>query len=391
MKDYITLQGLSLVGTYANRGLTFVEGQGVRLMDPSGAAYLDLMTNYGVNIFGYGHPVITESLTAQVRRLTTLHSSFANDARAEAARALITRCGGGLSRVYFSNSGSEANEAALKFAVLATGKKRFVRCRSGYHGKTLGALSATDGRSYRTAFEPLIWEFADVPYNDGEALEAALDDRTAAMIVEPVQGEGGIHAPSPGYLSGARALCSARGALFILDEVQTGMGRTGTFLASAAEEMSYDIVTMGKGLAGGVPVGATLVSAPVAARIPKSSHTSTFGGNPLACAGILAALRLLDEDMLAHVRETGRYFSGRLAEAGLAGAEEIRGKGLMLGVRVSGGRDLVLRELQREKILACPAGADVVRFLPPYILRKEDIDAAMDGIVRGFKASRSEG
>jgi len=391
MVNYLTLQGLCLVGTYTNRGLTFVEGEGVWLKDPSGGKYLDLMTNYGVNIFGYGHPEITESLTAQIRRLTTLHSSFANDVRAEAARALISRCGGGLSRVFFSNSGAEANEAALKFAVLATGKKRFIRCLSGYHGKTLGALSATDGPSYRRAFEPLIWEFAEVPFDDLKALESALDDRTAALIVEPVQGEGGIRAASPGYLEGARRLCAARGALFILDEVQTGMGRTGAFLASAAEGLTYDIVTMGKGLAGGIPVGATLVSTKVAGHIPKSSHTSTFGGNPLACAGILTALRILDDEMLFHVGETGRYFSERLAAAGLAGAEEIRGKGLMLGIRVAGGRDLVLRELQNSKILACPASADVVRFLPPYILRRDDIDAAMDGIVRAFKASRQEG
>jgi LysW-gamma-L-lysine/LysW-L-ornithine aminotransferase len=390
MRDIITLQGLSVVGTYANRGLALDEGEGVWLKDPSGARYLDLMTNYGVNIFGHGHPEITETLSAQLRRLTTLHGSFANGVRAEAARALITRCGGGLSRVYFSNSGAEAVEAALKFAVLATGRKRFVRCRSGYHGKTLGALSATDGPNYRSAFEPLLWEFADIPFNDAEALAAALDDRTAAFIVEPIQGEGGVRPASPGYLKKAAELCAARGALLVLDEIQTGTGRTGTFLASSSEVERYDIVTLGKGLAGGIPVGATLVSAAVATRIPKSSHTSTFGGSPLAAAGILAVLWLLDENMLAHVREAGACFVRKLGEAGLGVAAEVRGRGLMLGVRAKAGRDLILKELQREKILACPAGTDVVRFLPPYIISEENIDLAMRGIVRAFQASGAE-
>ncbi len=390
MRDIITLQGLSVVGTYANRGLVLDEGEGVWLKDPSGERYLDLMTNYGVNIFGHGHPEITETLSAQIRRLTTLHGSFANGVRAEAARELLVRCGGGLSRVYLANSGAEAVEAAIKFAVLATGKKRFVRCRSGYHGKTLGALSATDGLKYRTAFEPLLWEFEDIPFDDPGALEAAVDGRTAGFIVEPIQGEGGVHQASAGYLKRASELCAARGALLIVDEIQTGCGRTGTFLASSSEIPRYDIVTLGKGLAGGIPVGATLVSAWVAARIPKSSHTSTFGGSPLAAAGILAVLWLLDENTLTHVREMGAYFARRLGEAGLGVAAEVRGKGLMLGVRAKAGRDLILRELQREKILACPAGPDVVRFLPPYIITREQIDDAIPGIVRAFEASGAE-
>ena len=390
MREIIELQSLSTVGTYANRGLVLEEGEGVWLRDPAGGRYLDLMTNYGVNIFGHGHPEITETLTAQLRRLTTLHGSFANGVRAEAARALLTRCGGGLSRVFFSNSGSEAVEAALKFAVLATGRKRFIRCRSGYHGKTLGALSATDGTKYRTAFEPLLWEFVDIPFNDADALEAALDDRTAGFIVEPIQGEGGVRTASPGYLTRAAELCAARGALLVLDEIQTGTGRTGSFLASSAEVLRYDIVTLGKGLAGGIPIGATLVSAAVAGRIPKSTHTSTFGGNPLAAAGILAVLWLLDGNRLAHVREMGAYFARRLEEARLGVAVDVRGKGLMLGVRAKAGRDLILRELQREKILACPAGTDVIRFLPPYVIGEDHVDLAMRGIVRAFEASGAE-
>jgi LysW-gamma-L-lysine/LysW-L-ornithine aminotransferase len=387
MENIIALHNTSIVGTYVNRSLALTEGEGVWLKDPAGRKYLDLMTNYGVNIFGHGHPTILKALTAQMGRLTTLHGSFANDVRAEAAGALAARCGGGLSRIQFSNSGSEANEAALKFAVLATGRKRFLRCRSGYHGKTLGALSATDSPKFRAAFEPLLWDFVEIPFDDLDAVESALDDRTAGLIAEPIQGEGGVRPASAGYLKGAADLCAACGALLILDEVQTGMGRTGTFLASSPEVLSYDIVTMGKGLAGGIPVGATIVSPAVAERIPKSSHTSTFGGNPLAAAGVLATLPLIDDALLAHVRDTGARFSASLRSACLETAAEITGRGLMIGVRVRSGRDLILKELQRQGILACPAAGDVVRFLPPFIIQGQDLDSAMGRIVGAFMAS----
>jgi acetylornithine/LysW-gamma-L-lysine aminotransferase len=378
MVDYSLLQRKYVVGTYVNRGLTFVAGEGVHLKDASGAAYLDLMSNYGVNIFGHGHPAVVERLTDQIRTLTTLHGSFANDRRAEAARRLTARCGGGLAQVFFSNSGSEANEAALKFAVLATGRRRFVACRGGYHGKTLGALSATDGRKFREAFEPLIWDVAFVPYGDLGALEAAVDDATAGFIVEPVLGEGGVVVPEAGFLRRASAVCRAKGALLLIDEVQTGAGRTGDFLASESEGIAYDIVTLGKGLACGIPVGATLVSPEVGGRIPRSSHTSTFGGNPLAAAGILAALDLLDGPMAAHVRETGEHFRAGLRAIGSAEIAAVRGRGLMIGAEVRSRRDEILKKLQDARILAIPAGENVVRFLPPYVIQKNYIDEALE-------------
>jgi acetylornithine/LysW-gamma-L-lysine aminotransferase len=377
MVDYSLLQRKYVVGTYVNRGLTFVAGDGVHLKDASGTAYLDLMSNYGVNIFGYGHPAIVERLTDQIRTLTTLHGSFANNRRADAARRLTARCGGGLAQVFFSNSGSEANEAALKFAVLATGRRRFVACRGGYHGKTLGALSATDGRKFRAAFEPLIWDVVFVPYGDLGALEAAVDGATAGFIVEPILGEGGVVVPEPGFLKRASEICRAKGALLLIDEVQTGAGRTGDFLASESEGIAYDIVTLGKGLACGIPVGATLVSREVGGRIPRSSHTSTFGGNPLAAAGILAALDLLDEAMAAHVRETGEHFRTGLQAIGSGEITAVRGRGLMIGAEVRARRDEILKRLQDEKILAIPAGESVVRFLPPYVIQKHHIDEAL--------------
>jgi acetylornithine/LysW-gamma-L-lysine aminotransferase len=391
MKDHGLLQKKYLVQTYPNRGVVFAEGDGVYLKDIQGARYLDAMTNYGVNVFGYGHPEITAALARQVGRLTTLHGSFANDERAEAAQALIERCGGGLAQVYFANSGAEANEAALKFAALATGKKTFIACRGSYHGKTLGALSATDGEKYRKPFEPLIWDFRFVRYGDLDALRAALDREAAALIVEPIQGESGIRVPPQGFLRETASLCREAGALLILDEIQTGTGRTGRFLRSQAEGLSYDIVTLGKGLAGGIPVGAALVSAAVAGKIPRGAHTSTFGGNPLACAGIRATLRLLDDGLLEHVATIGAYFLAELRRLSSPLIKEARGEGLMIGVEVAGNRDDILKGLQRERVLAIPAGESVVRFLPAYIFEKEHADAVVAALGTVLAALAKEG
>jgi acetylornithine/LysW-gamma-L-lysine aminotransferase len=295
---------------------------------------------------------------------------------------LVLRCGGGLARTAFSSSGAEANEAALKFAALATGKKKFIACRGGYHGKTLGALSATDGARYRRAFEPLVWDFRFVPFDDPEALEAALDDQTAAFILEPIQGESGVRLPSPGYLRRAAEICRARGVLMIVDEIQTGTGRTGFFLASQAEGLSYDIITLGKGLGGGLPLGATLVTAAVAEAVPKGAHTSTLGGNPLAAAGILATLEFLDEARLAHISEVGAYFLDCLRSMASPHIKDTRGRGLMIGLEVGCPRDAVLKALQKERILAIPAGDSVVRFLPPYILEKSHVDILCEKLDR---------
>ena len=369
---------MTLLASYPDRGLSFVAGEGVELIDAKGDRYLDFMSNYGVAIFGHRHPVLREALARQIDRLTSLHGSFSSAVRSGAADALTARCGGGLARVAFSSSGAEANEAALKFAALATGKKRFIACRGGYHGKTLGALSATEGAKYRAAFEPLLWEFGFVPYDDTAALEAAIDDRTAAFLVEPVQGESGVRIPRPGYLGEAVRICHARGILVIIDEIQTGTGRTGRFLASHAEPLDYDIVTLGKGLAGGLPIGATLVTESIARSVPRGAHTSTFGGNPLAAAGILATLGLLESAAVARVAELGRAAVERLRTLDSGFIREVRGTGLMIGLQVAHSRDGVLKALQRERILAIPAGDDVVRFLPPYIIGPEHIERLVE-------------
>ena len=374
--NYHLLQQKYTVNTYPDRLITLVRGQGVYLFDQAGTRYLDMMSNYGVNIFGYSHPKIDRALIGQIKRLTTLHGVFNNDIRAEASERLVKKCGGDYSKVYWSNSGAEAIEAALKFAVLSSGKKKFVVCKRGYHGKTLGALSATAGDKYKAPFEPLLWKFAQVEFGDTEVLEKAIDKQTAAFLIEPIQGEGGVVVPAVGYLGEVRKICHKRKILLIIDEIQTGCGRTGSFLAS--EGVGADILCLGKGLAGGVPIGATVVSAKVAGAIPKHVHTSTFGGNPLACSGVIATLSLLDNKILKQVSGLGDYFVAKLRQIKSKLIVDVRGRGLLVGVEVKDSRNQLLKLMQDEKILVIPAGEDVVRFLPPFLITKKNIDLVVN-------------
>ena len=374
MSIALAMQQKFMLNMYPNRGLEFRRGEGVDLITAGGERYLDMMSNYGINVLGYNHPRVNGALIRQLQDLPALHCSFGSDVRALASWRLVQRTLRQAGRVYWSNSGAEAVEAALKLAVMATGKKRFVACTNGYHGKTLGALSATDGDKYRRSFEPLLWEFSRIPFDDPPALDQVLDDETAAFIVEPIQGESGILAARDGYLRSAREICTARGVLLILDEIQTGTGRTGTFLASAREGIEADIICLGKGLAGGLAVGATVVSAEIASRAVRSSHTSTFGGNPLACAGVNAILDYLEDAELERISRLGLYFRQEMDRLRGDRVTAVRGRGLMIGAVVPERRDEVLKGLQREKVLAIPAGNEVVRFLPPYIIEKEHID-----------------
>lgn len=382
MIDVQRLEALRLLDAYPRRGLVIRRGEGMYLEDDRGARYLDMMSNYGVSILGHNHPAVVDALSEQLRMLPSLHGGFSSEIRARAAAALLLRCGGGLSKAFFTNSGAEANEAALKFAVLATGRKKFVAFRNGFHGKTLGALSATDGGGFRAPFEPLLWDFAFAPYGDRGGLEA-IDDRTAGVIVEPIQGEGGVRVPPPFFLAEVGKACAAAGAVLILDEIQTGMGRTGRFLASSAEIPSPDIVTLGKGLAGGIPAGAVLMSERIARAVPRKVHTSTFGGNPLAAAGILAVLSVLTHDVLRRIEDLGRLFLQRLGAMVGEEVAEVRGKGMMIGAEVRSDRDAILRLLQRERVLAIPAGPGVVRFLPPFIMEEEHLRV----VVRAFETA----
>lgn len=375
MKDYQFLQQKFIVNAYPNRGLTLVKGNGVYLCDIAGKKYLDMMTNYGVNIFGYNHPLITKAIISKIKKLTNLHGSFNNDLRSLAAQQVVERCGENFSQLFFSNSGAEAIEAALKFIALATGKKKIIACEHSYHGKTLGALSITAGDKYRKPFEPFSWNTVFIPYNDADSLEKVIDQETAAFIVEPVQGEGGLLTPQKGYLQKVKKICKKHNVLLVFDEIQAGTGRTGKFLASEWDGVSPDILCLGKGLAGGLPVGITLVTKGIAQKIPKNIHTTTFGGNPLTSAGILATLKLLDQKRLLHIQKIGNYFHKKLATIKSPLVDGVRGKGLMLGLVIKNNkRNDMLKLLQQNEVLTIAAGEDVVRFLPPYIIEKKHVD-----------------
>jgi acetylornithine/LysW-gamma-L-lysine aminotransferase len=270
-----------LIGLYAKREIALVRGQGTRLWDSAGKEYLDLFSNYGVNILGHAHPAVSAAIKEQVDILTNCHSSFYNDARAQFLATLGEMAPAGLTRAFLINSGSEAIEAALKFARVATGRTKVVATRRAYHGRTLGALNATADRKYRDPFLPLMEGFSHVAFDDIDALGAAVDEQTSAIILEPIQGEGGIYAASDDYLPAALEIARRSGALLILDEIQSAF-RTGTLFACEASGVTPDILCVSKGIANGFPLGVTLVTEEVAARIPAGSHGTTFGGNPLA-------------------------------------------------------------------------------------------------------------
>ena len=380
----------AVIALYPNRGLSFVRGEGAYLFTRDGARYLDLMTNYGASLLGHSHPVVTAALAEQLGRVVTMHGSFGSDVRARASMAIVDRLPMPGAGICWLNSGTEAIEAALKFAIVATGRRHFVAGAGGYHGKTFGALSVTHAGKYRALFDGCLLPVDHVPFGSVAAVDAAITADTAAVIVEPIQGEGGIVVPPNGYLGALRDLCSARKVLLVVDEIQTGAGRTGRFTESEREGVEPDILCLGKGLAGGIPVGITAVTPAVSERLAKGVHTSTFGGNPLAAAGVLATLSVLTAEFLAGVERLGQDWRARLASIESDRLALVRGRGLMVGVVVRGDRDLALKQLQKEGVLAIPAGEDVIRFLPPLVVGPDQLGlatGALDRVLDGLSAS----
>jgi len=390
MKNIAKIHQHFLLNTYPFRGKSFSRGEGNYLIDHNDQKYLDVMINYGVNIFGYSHPQISKILSNQINSLLSLHCSFANDVRAQAAQRLIKRAGGKLKKVYFANSGAEAIEAAIKFALLYSDRKGIISMEGGFHGKTLAALSVTNNNKYRAGLSSSLMDISFAKFNNIESLKGLITSETAAVILEPIQGESGIIVPDEGYLSQVYELCQEIGALLIVDEIQAGSGRTGTFLAyqgmndpNSSSTIQPDLVCLGKGIAGGIPAGVVLMSKSVARNVAKAMQTSTFGGNPLACAGINVVLDLLDENQLSQVKKMGEYFIKKLREIDSNLIVEVRGKGLMIGVEINHhlvDRDIILKELQNKFFLASPAGENVVRFLPPYTITRKEIDSVINNL-----------
>jgi LysW-gamma-L-lysine/LysW-L-ornithine aminotransferase len=360
-------------GTYTKQPLAFVRGKGALLFTENGTEYLDCSAGHGVANLGHAHPKVAEAIAKQASTLITLFAGFPNDQRAQLMQK-ITSLVNGLDRVFFCNSGTEAVEAALKFSRLSTGRVNIVAAMRAFHGRTFGSLSATFNKKYRNAFKPLVPGFSHVPYNKIGALDKAVDEETAAVILEIVQGEGGIHVADVEYIKAVRRICDERGALLIIDEIQTGFGRTGKMFAIQYCGVAPDLLTCAKSLAGGVPMGAVLIGKNVN-NITPGVHGSTFGGNPLSCAAANAALAVIeDEDLPGQAEAKGKYLMGKLKKIDAKNIREVRGLGLMIGIELKDKAMPYIKALRDKHIIAINAGMTVIRFLPPLVITYEQID-----------------
>ena len=380
---------------YRQQPVVLARGEGAQVWDVDGRRYLDMTAGIAVCCLGHAHPELTARLREQVGRLIHVSNLYWNDQQILAAKALVARSFG--QRVFFCNSGGEANEAAIKLArryqqVVAEAPSRttLVSTTGSFHGRTVATISITGQAKYREGFGPLLEPVSFVPFGDLAAAGAVLEARTAcAMIVEPIQAEGGLMVAPPGYLRGLRELCDATGTLLIFDEVQTGVGRTGTMWGHEHDDVTPDVMTLAKGLGGGVPVGALVATERAAAGLTFTGigavpHASTFGGNPLATAAAAAVLDIIERDgLLARVTEVGGYLGERLAAlvpAHPGVALEARGRGLLRGLRVAGNPAQVVARARELGVLLSVAGADVVRFAPAYIIGKEHVDEAVHAL-----------
>jgi acetylornithine/N-succinyldiaminopimelate aminotransferase len=375
-----------LLGTYDRYPLLFADGEGVYLHDANGTRYLDLLSGIGVNALGYAHPAIEAAIAEQSRKL--IHTSNLYYHEGQSTLALRLTESTGLDRVFFSNSGAEANEAALKLARAYAGLKRsegaplgtkFLALENSFHGRTMGAVAATWKDKYREPFDPVMPGVEFVRFNDIDDLKAKFSADVCAILIEPIQGEGGIRPVSQAFFEAARALTRSTGALLIADEIQSGMGRTGKWCAYQHYGILPDVVTLAKPLAGGIPLGALLCSEEAARAIHAGMHGTTFGGGPLACAVALAVIDTIErEHLLDHVTVIGTYFREQLEQLAKnhPAIVDVRGVGLMLAVELDSA-DLaksVLGEMMQRHILINRTSETVLRFLPPFILQKEHVD-----------------
>lgn len=381
-EQILEIERATQIPLYAKRDIALVRGEGAYLFDAAGKRYLDAMSNYGVAALGHAHPRFTAAMVDQLGRLTTGHQSFGNDVRAELLTEIGRIAPDGLGRAFLSNSGAEAVEAALKFAIAKTGRHTIVAARRGYHGRTLGALSATADKKYREIFEPLPLPATHVGFNDADALAAALTDETAAVVLEPLQGEGGIHPADADYLASVRQVTQKRGILLIADEIQSGF-RTGDPFVTVAAGVTPDIIVTAKALANGFPIGLTLVTEEISSALPGGAHGSTFGGNPFAARAAVETLRIFrDDDLYTRAATIGSQIIERITDLKSPQVRAVRGKGLMIGIELRKRATPVLRGLQERGVLALPAGNLVVRLLPPMIWEQAQVDELMLALER---------
>jgi len=373
-----------LMHTYNRFPVVFRKGRGMRVWGADGKEYLDFLGGIAVNVLGHCHPKVVVAIQKQAQRLIHVSNFYHSEPQIKLAKLLVTNSFA--DKVFFCNSGAEANEAAIKlarkYAKEHYGHERYeiITALKSFHGRTLAALTATGQEKLQKGFEPLVPGFRHVPFNDISSLQEAITGKTCAVMLEPIQGEGGVNVPSDSYLGEVRQLCDKHGLLLIFDEVQSGMGRTGKLFAHEHYNMAPDIMTLAKGMGGGVPIGALLATDKIAAVFKPGTHASTFGGNPLACAAAIATLETILEDgfVLDHCNRMGEYLRGRLLQLKEIHDQivDVRGKGLFVGMELTrDGMPIVKACLDRGILINCTGGGNVLRFTPPLIVEKKEVDA----------------
>ena len=371
-------------GAYGKRPTALVRGQGVYVWDAAGRRYLDATSGQGVAALGHCHPAVSQAMHEQAQTLVTCHESFYNDRRAQLLSLLAGVMPGDLQQFFLCNSGAEAIEGSLKVAKLLTGRSGIVAAKRAFHGRTTGALSMTWTPKYRKAFQDWLPAVTHISYNDIEAAREAISENTAAVVVEAVQGEGGVHPAADEYLQALRERCDATGAMLVIDEIQTGFGRTGKWFGFEHAGILPDIVALAKAIGGGLPMGAVAWRS-AHGQIPRASHGSTFGGNPLVCAAAIATLTTLrDQGLVEAAAAKGGWLMDELEALDLRQARAIRGRGLMIGLELRGRVTPALKALQEAGVLALPAGLNTLRLLPPLIISRDELAtlaAAIDEVL----------
>jgi len=384
--NHMELELAHTSGFYNKRGLVIVRGEGALLWDDQGRQIIDCLGGLGTCTLGHANEAVADAISRQARLLLSCPESLTSPVRAEFQAALCSILPKGMDRVFLCNSGTEANEAALKVARLSTKRSGIVSALRGFHGRTFGAMSATPESKYREPFAPWVPGFTHVPYNKIEAMEEAVTEETAAVIIEPVQGEGGVYPANPGYLQALREITDRKGALLIVDEIQSGFGRTGEWFACQKHGVVPDMITMAKAIAGGVPMGAVAFG-PSCQGMAPGQHGTTFGGNPLACAAGLASiaeLKRIDAPRLC--AEKGAYLTEKLRALNSPAIREVRAEGLWIGVELKIKVAPLLEWLQNHGLLCPPAGLTVLRFLPPAVITYEQLDQAVELVGQGLAA-----